>query len=71
MAVVDFAWDLVATVWRLVTWVLMRIWRFTRGFVSTLMPGQPSIVHTAVAIAVVAAEIVGVWYALVRHAAGS
>lgn len=64
MAFIDGLWSLVAG-------ILRAFWRFTKGLVRTLMPGQPALVHTVVAAAVVVAELAAVVYVLRDFTYGS
>lgn len=44
-------------------WLCLRLWRFNRGFVRMVLPGQSKSVHVTVAALGVLLEIVGLWMA--------
>ncbi len=67
----NFLLDLVDGLWRIVRSVVRPFWRFTRGAVRTLLPGQPRMVHTVVAAALVVAELAGVWYVIRTNVYGA
>ena len=67
----NFLFDLADGVFRLVRSILRPFWRFTRGAVTTLLPGQPRFVHSTVAAALVVAELAGAWYVISERVYGT
>jgi hypothetical protein len=44
-------------------WLCRMLWRFNRGLVRSVLPGQSKAVHSIVAALAVLLEIVGLWVA--------
>jgi len=63
--------DLVDGTLKLFRMILRPFWRFSRGAVTTLLPGQPRGVHSAVAAALVVAELAGAWYVISERVYGT
>ena len=60
----NLVFDLADGAWKLVRGIVRPFWRFTRGVVGTLLPGQPRVVHSTVAAALVLFELGFVWYVI-------
>ena len=67
----NFLFDLVDGAWNLVKMIVRPFWRFTRGLVRSVLPGQPRVVHTAVAAMLVVFELMAVWYVIHQRVYGS
>jgi hypothetical protein len=67
---VNFLFDLADGAWKLVKLVCRPFWRFSRGLVTAVLPGQPRFVHTVVAAALVLFELGLVWYLIAERVYG-
>ena len=67
------AFRLVRDAWTVLVdgiWILCRtLWRFNRGAVRTVLPGQSKAVHVTVAALAVLLEVVFIWLAAANFAA--
>jgi hypothetical protein len=68
---VNFLFDLADGAWKLVKSIVRPFWRFTRGLVRAVLPGQPRVVHTTVAALLVVFELAAVWYLIQQRVYGS
>jgi len=50
-------------------WLCRTLWRFNRGAVRSVLPGQSRVVHATVAALAVLLEIVGLWVAAANFVA--